>query len=122
MDKKKAFELAKALESGKYKQGNGYLRTFDNRFCCLGVACMLIKVKWEKRYGVYQTDGESVALSSSNSSLTGIYTPYGHFKKPIKCVKNKKSIKIESLANLNDGGFSFKFIAKILRKHYKNII
>lgn len=30
-----------ALRSGKYKQGQQRLRTDDNRFCCLGVACEL---------------------------------------------------------------------------------
>ena len=28
-----------ALRSGEYKKGKGQLRTKDNRFCCLGVAC-----------------------------------------------------------------------------------
>lgn len=30
-----------ALESGKYAQGRGVLRTKDDRFCCLGVLCAL---------------------------------------------------------------------------------
>lgn len=36
-----------ALRSGKYKQARGYLRTGDNRFCCLGVLCDVSnKVEW----------------------------------------------------------------------------
>lgn len=31
-----------ALRSGKYEQGQGSLRSADNRFCCLGVLCDLI--------------------------------------------------------------------------------
>jgi len=42
MEKDKFYEARltwiKALESGRYKQGTGYLRK-DDRYCCLGVAC-----------------------------------------------------------------------------------
>lgn len=31
-----------ALRSGEYEQGTGTLRTVENQFCCLGVACDLI--------------------------------------------------------------------------------
>lgn len=30
-----------ALRSGKYKQGQGWLRTANNKYCCLGVLCDL---------------------------------------------------------------------------------
>lgn len=33
-----AKKWVEALRSGKYKQGQGYLR-FNDKFCCLGVAC-----------------------------------------------------------------------------------
>lgn len=40
-----------ALRSGKYKQGQSYLRT-GNRFCCLGVACDLFgkdkNIEWDE--------------------------------------------------------------------------
>ena len=40
-----------ALRSGQYKQGTQGLRTTDNRFCCLGVLCDVVKddvgLKWE---------------------------------------------------------------------------
>lgn len=37
-----------ALRSGEYNQGEGALRTNDNRFCCLGVLCDIAAVneKW----------------------------------------------------------------------------
>ena|SRR6185312_5054794 len=31
-----------ALRSGQYEQGNGQLRTQDDKFCCLGVLCDII--------------------------------------------------------------------------------
>ena len=37
-----------ALRSGKYEQGRTYLRSMENRYCCLGVACDLFNPKaWE---------------------------------------------------------------------------
>lgn len=91
MDKKKAFELAEALESGKYKQGRGLLyHAPENSYCCLGVACNLTGKKYKNGF-----DGFSFALSETMKDLTG----FGD----------------------SNGGLSFKFIAKILRKHYKNI-
>lgn len=45
-------EWVAALRSGKYQQGQGLLRTKDNRFCCLGVLCDVVKPRlnadWEQ--------------------------------------------------------------------------
>ena len=30
-----------ALRSGKYEQGKGYLKNTDEKYCCLGVACLV---------------------------------------------------------------------------------
>ena len=42
MDEKLKKRWVKALRSGEYEQGRGQLRTWDGRFCCLGVLCNLI--------------------------------------------------------------------------------
>ena len=39
MKKEKAMQLVKALRSGEYVQGLERLRSEDDKFCCLGVAC-----------------------------------------------------------------------------------
>lgn len=37
-----------ALRSGKYEQGKYQLRTWDNKFCCLGVLCDIVNPEgWE---------------------------------------------------------------------------
>ncbi|EJD67128.1 hypothetical protein BB65665_12991, partial [Bacillus sp. 916] len=40
-----------ALRSKKYEQGKGFLKTIDNKFCCLGVACDVVsdifKTHWK---------------------------------------------------------------------------
>ena len=35
-----------ALRSGKYKQGQGRLRSRDNKFCCLGVLEDVLETPW----------------------------------------------------------------------------
>ena len=37
MDAQIKSQWIEALRSGKYKQGTGYLRPNENRFCCVGV-------------------------------------------------------------------------------------
>lgn len=46
---KKAFKtkLVKALRSGRYKQGQGYLFN-DGRRCCLGVGCLVLGLRPKK--------------------------------------------------------------------------
>ena len=72
-----------ALRSGQYKQGTQGLRTTDNRFCCLGVLCDVVKddvgLKWEvaphndRRFqiggytGVVQTDQQGQLVSMNDS-------------------------------------------------------
>jgi hypothetical protein len=46
-------ELVKALESGKFRQGNGYLAKYSDKskkikYCCLGVACKIIDVPMQE--------------------------------------------------------------------------
>lgn len=41
MNKRVKRAWIKALRSGKYKQGRGALRNWDNTYCCLGVLCDL---------------------------------------------------------------------------------
>jgi hypothetical protein len=48
MNKSLKRKWVKNLRSGKYKQGQGRLRTVkDNSFCCLGVLCDTIKSEWK---------------------------------------------------------------------------
>jgi hypothetical protein len=53
-----------ALRSGTYQQGNGYLRTTRNSYCCLGVLCEVAGLKAEKRFDdstIYAYDGGATA-------------------------------------------------------------
>ena len=69
----------KALRSGDYIQGKGYLH-MEDRFCCLGVACDLFKEQLgltvrdnlEDEPVVVTYDGEDGTLPEAVSTLTGV--------------------------------------------------
>jgi hypothetical protein len=120
---------AKALRSGKYKQGKFTLRNHDNSFCCLGVLCDLYnkeqKKKKKKTLDVVKIDdkveGKCYKYGPATSYLpvvvkkwAGMKTTKGEF------VCNKDCIfSWYTLAGINDGDYSnfknsFKHIAKII--------
>ena len=47
LDKKLKARWVKALRSGRYKQGKGYLQDKDGKNCCLGVLCRISRIKEE---------------------------------------------------------------------------
>ena len=116
----------KALRSGEYLQGTGYLAQEDNignyRFCCLGVLCNIMQ---EEKGGVritdyafnffgkkvYSYDGDDSVLKDKVKKWSGIKNGVGKFK-----YKNNRT---GFLANLNDRGKTFKQIADIIEKNYE---
>lgn len=109
----------KALRSGKYKQAESALHTFDgkvHRFCCLGVACdvlgmtardpMVEREGWnpielyptEFRYGK-----ESTVLPETARRRLAMYHATG-----------EKRNGSDALTELNDSGKTFKQIANII--------
>jgi hypothetical protein len=84
-----------ALRSGKYKQGIGYLE-YSNKFCCLGVLCLVQDRQPAKMYPRLEMRGTSelpVELSGGLDSMT-----------------------CENLANMNDSGVSFSEIAQYIER------
>lgn len=49
-------ELIEALESGQYKKGKRCLRTKNDEYCCLGVACDLFSKKGKGSWGAILED------------------------------------------------------------------
>ncbi len=115
---KKAIAMAWAdeLDSGKYKQGRGQLRNEQNKFCCLGVLCNM-HAEAKPKFAAKQT----------------LATFYGDWQDiPPPNVINWAGLKYrdgsvaingvsESLAELNDDGATFKTIAEIIRKHWRQL-
>lgn len=53
VNKERVQLLVDALRSGEYVQGRSMLRTLDDTYCCLGVACDVarlngVSIEWEK--------------------------------------------------------------------------
>ena len=107
--------LVEALRSGDYKQGRGLLRTKEDKFCCLGIACDLIDYfQWQDfGSGYYYTPKEKGALNSTslNEQVRAYYGFRGHLG------KSKDIINFNGLSKLNDFGYTFEQIADIIEAH-----
>lgn len=98
-----------ALRSGEYEQGKCVLRTTDNKYCCLGVACEVyqqhvgdLNVTEGLIFPAYYYDNVMKQLPETVATWLGI-TKIGLFK---------KDGVLTSLTELNDiEGFSFAQIA-----------
>lgn len=109
-----------ALRSGEYKQGRCFLRSKDNRWCCLGVLSELYRIvtgngKWLD----YQTD---VYILNINSLEAGSLLP--------RVVAEWAGLKIEADGRLqgcllgeqcatfyNDRGYTFEHIADLIEEY-----
>lgn len=129
MNKEIATRWVKALRSGKYKQGKNALKYKTARgavrHCCLGVLCELynqdkkrkqkptISVKPAAPYSADLPDGCSVYAFAGNSTTlptkvmqwAGMHSNAGEIA---------DEFEDESLAEINDDGYSFKKIAQII--------
>lgn len=85
MNKKYKQPWIDALRSGKYKQGPAYLRTLDDKFCCLGVLCEVGRIVPKENDYNYIYDGSSSSLSDKLSTEFGL-----------------NDILISTLINMND--------------------
>lgn len=109
-DKKK---WVKALRSGKYKQGIGALRTYDDKYCCLGVACEIFGVEAKK-----MREGSEYLYGRNSSLLPDVLqerlglTDLGNLPKKVLLKGSER----DSLVDLNDCGASFKRIASIIER------
>ena len=101
-----------ALRSGGHERGKTYLKSEDNRFCCLGVLCDIVDNKaWVWDEPSYEWKGHTGALPESIRAEVGL-TDAGEFKTPIEGNY--------SLASLNDSGnYSFAEIADIIEEKFK---
>ena len=112
MNKTDARNLIRALRSGKYQQGEGQLRTCDTapthtRYCCLGVLC---KIKGlEELTNGFKSQG-IIFNSLPPPKIAEMKSRDGN----LGSSKLWESTNQETLANLNDEGFTFEEIADII--------
>lgn len=112
-----------ALKSGKIKQTRSTLCRKDgkcNRYCCLGVLSKIQGRLSKNIYGSFHDNGQIDVLSSNNPSYQVLKTagdiPYNV---KLQTSYNNTSCTVNTLASLNDRGFTFKDIAKVIEILWK---
>lgn len=120
-----------ALRSGKYQQGEGYLKVFSEekgtfQYCCLGVACEIFKEtlnlrEEEENRGSSSFNGLGLIPPGEIVSLLGLHTAYGNKYGDAA----EEEFQGASLVDLNDElKLSFEEIAEVLEKqshlYFKN--
>ncbi len=100
-----------ALESEEYQQGEGQLRTVDNKFCCLGVLC---DIAAKHGLGQWNSDFFVSPISEAYAVLTTDVMTWAGLNDTNPNVEYDG--KETSLAALNDEGKTFAEIAKIIRE------
>lgn len=113
MKKSEFIELwTQALESGKYKQGKSLLWQKGNKYCCLGVACVIAQETGVRQIEIEKDNDEF--LPSTLARFLNMTTA-GSFKEPV--VYGGKDF--TNLADMNDEGVTFKEIANVIREQIK---
>ena len=100
-----------ALRSGKYRQTKEYLKRGD-KYCCLGVLCEVAGFRAHKEEGRWFYAEESQCLPAAVLKKVGLRNNKG-------ALRNRKVFRGEachSLADLNDAGADFNFIADVIEK------
>lgn len=113
--KKEVAEIwVQALRSGKYKQGQGALRTGD-AYCCLGVLCDLYNSdNWKNvNRGYFVYEGMQGHLSDNVKDWSGLRSYAGNIFKG-----NRQN---EMLMTYNDTEVSFEEIANIIEQEWENL-
>lgn len=133
MKKDIAKKWVKALRSGKYKQGKGYLKQFNSknepRHCCLGVLCELYNDTMKKNHKKTLLTQEMEDNASCTSFIRFDTVDGGLPQAVRKWAGIRKYLgnffiaddTEECLADLNDSGKKFSTIANIIEKNVENL-
>ncbi len=120
MIKERAMELVAALRSGKYTQGVDLLRTKDNRFCCLGVACDIANpLGWtEGAVNMRHEDTYTTGLSPVAQEYFGFHSDMGM---PRMGAVSIDGTNYGALSTANDAGVPFSDIADYIEAHWEDL-
>ena len=118
----------KALRSGKYKQGQSYLKqeslsNHNIKHCCLGVLCELYNdtmKKNKKKSLTEKKQGWLYKFGKSDSLLPSVVKKWAGMKSNEGSFKDKDGF-LTSLTDMNDFGDSFKKIATIIEKKHEDL-
>ena len=132
MRKEVAKKWIKALRSGKYKQGQEYLKYYNQkhqpRHCCLGVLCELYNDEMKKNHKKtlsIKTDFDGSPLKNGYVKFDGKHDFLPSVVRKWAGIKNRDG-KINrgsynSLAGMNDSGKTFKTISNVIEKNVENL-
>lgn len=132
---------AKALRSGKYKQGENYLKKFNSkgqpRHCCLGVLCELyndtMKKNHKRTLSIEERNNEPtldhgyVRFGDKDGSLPTVVRKWAGLKNEMGTFSYTEKDaygtfkSTDCLADLNDTGKKFSTIADIIEKNVENL-
>ena len=121
MDKRVKKLWIKALKSGEFKQGVGFLEK-DGKYCALGILSLLALLEgictYKEERGVGRFDNKRFNLSFNVMKWAGIAQDDERFLDPeehkvLLTVRNTKT----SILELNDSGKSLKEIAMFVEKY-----
>lgn len=119
-----------ALESGEYKQGEQELRSKDDCFCCLGVACELFIPNTRKTTTRGRTmEGEPNVVNFYGEEENAASAPREikkllHLQNRYGATKGKHVLAgsvHDSLVSMNDNGATFKEIAAFIRANPEKV-
>ena len=101
-----------ALESGDYKKGKKYLRTENNEYCCLGVACELFDNNAKLIYGRYRYGSRGAVATARVVNALGLYSQNGRHEDSHT-----------TLAQINDISDSFEPVISAIKtgNYYKEL-
>lgn len=130
MKKEVAKKWIKALRSGKYKQGQCYLKQFyDNgktEHCCLGVLCELYNDTMKKNHKKTlstkvrnKITTDCVVFNNREGELPRVVMKWSGINDPIGRFGDLNNI--GSLADMNDSGKTFKSISNFIEKNVENL-
>lgn len=125
--------IVEDLRSGKHKQGIGYLHTKTSEgefFCCLGRMCVVFGATVIEEIPIITSTRQEVVVLYSfgaDFSRSKSYLPWdlaqvlgidneGQLKEPINSEDGRKYYR--SLAELNDGRYTFEQIAQIIEEQF----
>ncbi len=104
----------KALRSGRYRQHRGKLRSRTGSMCCLGVLCEISKLSsWDKENNYA---GSSELLPSKVEAWADMISMHGALPKGSVGVKANVN-----LADLNDSRYTFKQLADVIEKYWRQL-
>ena len=130
MKKDIAKKWVKALRSGKYKQGQSYLKQFNGRgepnHCCLGVLCELYNDTMKKNHKKslntkirHGYSGDYISFNKKEGELPRVVMKWSGVNDPIGRFGDLSNI--GSLADMNDCGKTFKTISNFIEKNVENL-